>query len=67
MKEDGTLMEGEGNEKMFKAVLRTGGIIDGDVTWNGTTHNIFYKGVVFFEEHNDRYHLVCWRKSPHPA
>ena len=37
MKEDGTLSEGEGNERSFIEAAKTSGVVDGDV-WHRSNH-----------------------------
>ena len=37
---DGTLIEGEGNQKMLIMAMKTPDVVDGDVYWHGTWHNM---------------------------
>lgn len=37
---DGTIIEGEGNQKMLIMAMKTPDVVDGDVYWHGTWHNM---------------------------
>ena len=39
---DGTIIEGEGNEKALKIALQNLDVVDGDVMWNGKWKNISF-------------------------
>ena len=36
MLEDGTILEGDGNQKSLVIAMKTPGIADGDIYWNGS-------------------------------
>ena len=40
IQEDGTLIEGEGNQKMLVMAMKTPDVVDGDVYWHGTWKNM---------------------------
>lgn len=40
MLEDGTIMHGEGDERMFISAAKTIGVIDGDVWYRGHRNNL---------------------------
>lgn len=40
IQEDGTMIEGEGNQKMLVMAMKTPNVVDGDVYWHGTWKNM---------------------------
>lgn len=40
MQEDGTIFEGQGNEKALVTAMKTPSVIDGDICYNGHWNNM---------------------------